>query len=579
MRPLAPAAAGSEAQSPEPEAGMPPVLDPSGAREYPVPPMSIGNFNVPVPVNEPVKGYAPGSPERASLEARLDAMTAEVVEIPVVIGGEKILTGNTIDCVMPHDHGHVIAKAHQATPELIQKAIDSCEAARADWAAMPWEERAAIFLKAADLLAGPWRDTINAATMLNQSKTCHQAEIDSACELIDFFKFNVKYMSDLYAEQPESAPGMWNRLEHRPLDGFVFAVTPFNFTSIAGNLPSAPAMLGNTAFWKPATTSLLSNWYVYRMFEEAGLPAGVINFVPGRGSQVGGAVFDDPRLGGVHFTGSTATFQHMWSTIGTNISKYGQYPRLVGETGGKDFVVAHASADATAVAVGLVRGAFEFQGQKCSAASRAYMPKSLWSDIRDQMGAMIADIKMGDVRDFSNFMGAVIDASAFADHKACIDSAKEDPACNIVFGGEYDDSKGWFVSPTVVEVTDPRHEMMKTEYFGPILSVYVYDDADYADVLALVDETAEYALTGAVFATDRAAVRQATDALRGAAGNFYVNDKPTGAVVGQQPFGGSRASGTNDKAGSILNLLRWVSPRTIKETFVPPHDWRYPFLG
>ncbi|MHC4940554.1 MAG: L-glutamate gamma-semialdehyde dehydrogenase [Planctomycetota bacterium] len=541
--------------------------------------MSLGSFNVPIPTNEPVSGFAPGSPERASLEARLDSMASEVIEIPVVINGEEHRTGNTIDALIPHDHGHVLAKAHQATPELIEAAIAGCEAARPAWAAMPWEERAAIFLKAADLLAGPWRDTVNAATMLGQSKTCHQAEIDSACELIDFFKFNVSYMAELYAEQPESNPGCWNRLEHRPLDGFVFAVTPFNFTSIAGNLPSAPAMLGNTSIWKPASTSLLSNWYLYKMFEAAGLPPGVINFVPGRGSQVGGAVFGSKHLGGVHFTGSTATFQHMWKTIGDNISNYGQYPRIVGETGGKDFVVAHSSAQVTELAVGLVRGAFEFQGQKCSAASRAYIPKSIWPAVRDEMGQMISDIKMGDVRDFSNFMGAVIDSSAFSDHKTCIDKAKEDPKCTIVFGGEYDDSKGYFVKPTVVEVSDPHHEMMKIEYFGPILSVYVYDDADYADVLKLVDETAEYALTGAIFATDRAAVIEATNALRFAAGNFYVNDKPTGAVVGQQPFGGSRASGTNDKAGSVLNLLRWVSPRTIKETFVPPSDWRYPFLG
>ncbi|MHC4958880.1 MAG: L-glutamate gamma-semialdehyde dehydrogenase [Planctomycetota bacterium] len=541
--------------------------------------MSLGSFDVPVPVNEPVLPYAPGSPERASIEKRLESMAQEVVDIPVVVNGVEHRTGTTLDALMPHDHGHVLAKAHQATPELIQQAIDGCEAARADWSAMPWEERAAIFLKAADLLAGPWRDTINAATMLGQSKTVHQAEIDAACELIDFYRYNVTYMAELYAEQPESNPGCWNRLEHRPLDGFVFAVTPFNFTSIAGNLPTAPAMLGNTSIWKPASTSLLSNWYVFKMLEAAGLPPGVVNFVPGRGSQVGGAVFSDPRLGGVHFTGSTATFQHMWRTIGDNIANYGQYPRIVGETGGKDFVVAHASAPATELAVALVRGAFEFQGQKCSAASRAYVPKSLWPAVRDEMGAMLADIKMGDVTDFSNFMGAVIDKSAFADHKAAIDGAKADPKCSIVFGGEYDDSHGYFVSPTVVEVSDARHDMMKIEYFGPILSVHVYDDADWDDLLKLVDETSEYALTGAVFAGDRAVIRQATDALRYAAGNFYVNDKPTGAVVGQQPFGGSRASGTNDKAGSILNLLRWVSPRTIKETFVPPTDWRYPFLG
>jgi len=541
--------------------------------------MTIGSFNVPVPYNEPVRSYAPGSPERESIKARLDSMAAEQIEIPVMIGGEEFFTGNTIDALMPHDHQHVLAKVHLATPELVQQAIDNCEAAKPAWAAMPWEERAAIFLKAADLLEGPWRDTINAATMLGQSKTVHQAEIDAACELIDFFRYNVAYMADLYAEQPESAPGCWNRLEHRPLDGFVFSITPFNFTSIAGNLPTAPAMLGNTGIWKPSSTSVLSNWYLVKMFQAAGLPDGVINFVPSKGSTIGRVAFADRRFGGLHFTGSTGTFQHMWKTIGENISNYGQYPRIVGETGGKDFVVAHKSAEPTSLAVGLVRGAFEFQGQKCSAASRAYIPQTLWAQVRKEMGEMIADMKMGDIRDFSNFMGAVIDASAFADHKAAIDGAKADDSCTIVFGGEYDDSKGYFIKPTVIEVSDPHHDLMKNELFGPILSVYVYEDEDFDEVLELCDETAEYALTGAIFATDRTAVRQATDALRGAAGNFYVNDKPTGAVVGQQPFGGSRASGTNDKAGSILNMLRWVSPRTIKETFVPPTDWRYPFLG
>ncbi len=541
--------------------------------------MAIGNFNVPVPINEPVRGYAPGSPERASIEARLTSMAAEQIEIPVVIGGEEHFTGNTIDAVMPHDHKHVLAKVHLATPELVQQAIDSCEEARPEWAAMPWSGRAAVFLKCAELLAGPWRDTINASTMLGQSKTVHQAEIDSACELIDFFKFNVAYMQELYSEQPESGEGCWNRLDHRPLDGFVFAITPFNFTSIAGNLPTAPAMLGNTALWKPSSTSVLSNWYLYKMFEAAGLPAGVINFVPSSGSVIGKVAFADRNFAGLHFTGSTKTFQFMWKTIGENVSNYGQYPRIVGETGGKNFVVAHPSAEATSLAVALVRGAFEYQGQKCSAASRAYIPKSLWPRVRDEMGVMMADIKMGDVRDFSNFLGAVIDATAFAEHKAAIDGAKADETCNVVMGGECDDSKGYFVSPTVIEVTDPHHDLMKTELFGPILAVYVYEDADFDEVLELCDETAEYALTGAIFANDRNVVRQATAALRGAAGNFYVNDKPTGAVVGQQPFGGSRASGTNDKAGSILNLLRWVSPRTIKETFVPATDWRYPFLG
>ena len=541
--------------------------------------MAIGNFNVPVPINEPVRGYAPGSPERASIETRLASMAAEQIEIPVVIGGKEHFTGNTIDAVMPHDHQHVLARVHLATPELVQQAIDSCEEARPEWAAMPWSGRAAVFLKCAELLAGPWRDTINASTMLGQSKTVHQAEIDSACELIDFFKFNVAYMQELYSEQPESGEGCWNRLDHRPLDGFVFAITPFNFTSIAGNLPTAPAMLGNTALWKPSSTSVLSNWYLYKMFEAAGLPAGVINFVPSSGSVIGKVAFANRNFAGLHFTGSTKTFQFMWKTIGENVSNYGQYPRIVGETGGKNFVVAHPSAEATPLAVALVRGAFEFQGQKCSAASRAYIPKSLWPRVRDEMGVMMADIKMGDVRDFSNFLGAVIDANAFAEHKAAIEDAKADEKCKVVLGGECDDSKGYFVSPTVIEVTDPHHDLMKNELFGPILSVYVYEDADFDEVLELCDETAEYALTGAIFANDRNVVRHATAALRGAAGNFYVNDKPTGAVVGQQPFGGSRASGTNDKAGSILNLLRWVSPRTIKETFVPATDWRYPFLG
>jgi len=541
--------------------------------------MAIGNFNVPVPINEPVRGYAPGSPERASIETRLASMAAEQIEIPVVIGGKEHFTGNTIDAVMPHDHQHVLARVHLATPELVQQAIDSCEEARPEWAAMPWSGRAAVFLKCAELLAGPWRDTINASTMLGQSKTVHQAEIDSACELIDFFKFNVAYMQELYSEQPESGEGCWNRLDHRPLDGFVFAITPFNFTSIAGNLPTAPAMLGNTALWKPSSTSVLSNWYLYKMFEAAGLPAGVINFVPSSGSVIGKVAFANRNFAGLHFTGSTKTFQFMWKTIGENVSNYGQYPRIVGETGGKNFVVAHPSAEATPLAVALVRGAFEYQGQKCSAASRAYIPKSLWPRVRDEMGVMMADIKMGDVRDFSNFLGAVIDANAFAEHKAAIEDAKADEKCKVVLGGECDDSKGYFVSPTVIEVTDPHHDLMKNELFGPILSVYVYEDADFDEVLELCDETAEYALTGAIFANDRNVVRHATAALRGAAGNFYVNDKPTGAVVGQQPFGGSRASGTNDKAGSILNLLRWVSPRTIKETFVPATDWRYPFLG
>ena len=541
--------------------------------------MTHGVFRIPPPKNEPVKDYAPGSPERESLVARLEAMAAETVEVPVIVGGEELRTGDTRSMVMPHDHGHELGTFHQAGEAEVARACEAAEEARGTWTRMPWEERAAIFLKAAELLAGPWRDTINASTMLGQSKTCHQAEIDAACELIDFWRFNAAYMEQLYSEQPESSAGMWNRVEHRPLDGFVFAITPFNFTSIAGNLPTAPAMLGNTCLWKPASTSVLSNYYLMKLFEEAGLPDGVINFLPGSGAKVGDPVLADRRLAGIHFTGSTGVFQGIWRTIGENIQSYAQYPRLVGETGGKDFVVAHSSADPQALAVGLVRGAFEYQGQKCSAASRAYIPSSLWDDVRDRMGAMVAEIGVGDVCDFSNYMGALIDASSFNKLKEAIDSARSDSNADVVIGGEYDDSQGYFVKPTVAQVKDPKHHLMRTEFFGPLLSVYVYDDARYEETLQLCATTSDYGLTGAIFATDRAAVRTAVDELRFAAGNFYINDKPTGAVVGQQPFGGSRASGTNDKAGSLLNLLRWVSARTMKETFVPPTDYRYPYMG
>ena len=541
--------------------------------------MTHGVFRTPAPKNEPVRDYAPGSTERSSLEARLTSMAAETVDVPLIIGGDEVRTGDVRDIRMPHDHGHVLGTFHQAGEGEVARAIDASEEAKRDWSEMPWEERAAIFLKAADLLAGPWRDTINASTMLGQSKTCHQAEIDAACELIDFYRFNVSYMEQLYMEQPESAPGMWNRVEHRPLDGFVFAITPFNFTSIAGNLPTAPAMLGNTALWKPASTSVLSNYYLMKMFEEAGLPPGVINFLPGSGAKVGDPVIADRRLAGIHFTGSTGVFQGIWKNIGNNIAGYGQYPRLVGETGGKDFVIAHSSAEPQALAVALVRGAFEYQGQKCSAASRAYVPKSLWSDVRDRMGEMVAEIGVGDVCDFSNFMGALIDKNSYDKLKEAIDLGRSDSSCDVVIGGEYDDSTGWFVKPTVVECRDPKHHLMRTEFFGPLLSVYVYDDERYEETLDLCATTSDYGLTGAVFATEREAVRTGVDRLRFAAGNFYINDKPTGAVVGQQPFGGSRASGTNDKAGSLLNLLRWVSARTMKETFVPPTDYRYPYMG
>ena len=541
--------------------------------------MTHGIFQTPLPQNEPVLDYAPGSPERASLEAELARQAAEQVEVPVIVGGREIHTGDTEKMVAPHDHQHVLGTFHQARPEDIAAAMDAATEARCTWDALPWQERAAIFLRAAELLATTWRDKINAATMLNQSKTAHQAEIDSACELIDFFKFNVAYAQQLYEEQPESAPGMWNRLEHRPLDGFVFAITPFNFTSIAGNLPTAPALLGNTAIWKPASTSVLSNYYLMKLFEEAGVPAGVLNFLPGSGPVIGDAVLADRRLGGVHFTGSTAVFQTIWKAVGENIAKYGQYPRLVGETGGKDFVFAHPSANVEALAIALLRGAFEYQGQKCSAASRAYVPKSLWGDVKERLAAELAEVKMGDVRDFSNFLGAVIDARSFAKQKAAIEGARASSVAEVVIGGECDDSTGWFVQPTVIEAKDPSYDTMCTELFGPVLTVHVYDDAKLDEALGQCATGSDYALTGAIFAEDRHAVHAMTNKLRFAAGNFYVNDKPTGAVVGQQPFGGSRASGTNDKAGSILNLMRWVSPRTIKETFVPPTDWRYPFLG
>lgn len=541
--------------------------------------MTHGIFRTPPPINEPVKGYAPNSAEKKSLKATLKNLAQSELEIPLIIGGREIRTGEFETATMPHDHRHVIAKIHRAKPEHVALAIEAASQAKLAWERTPWEERAAIFLRVGELLAGPWRDRINASTMLGQSKTVHQAEIDSACETIDFMRFNVHYMERLYAEQPQSAPGIWNRLEHRPLDGYVFAVSPFNFTSIAANLASAPAMLGNTVVWKPASTSIYSNYMLMKLYEAAGLPAGVINFVPGQGSVIGEAGIADRRLAGVHFTGSTGVFNGIWSTVGKNIAKYGQYPRLVGETGGKDFVFVHASAEVDVAAVALVRGSFEYQGQKCSAASRAYVPKSMWPALKERMGAMLAEIKTGDVTDFTNFMGAVIDKKSYDKLKGAIDAASSSKAARVVFGGKCDSSKGWFIEPTVIEALDPKYDTMCTELFGPILTIHVYDDARYAETLELCNTTSEYALTGAILANDRAAVRQAVDALRFAAGNFYINDKPTGAVVGQQPFGGARASGTNDKAGSILNLLRWISPRTIKETFVPPTDWRYPFLG
>jgi len=541
--------------------------------------MSLGTFRVPTPINEPVKSYAPRSPERAALENELALTASREVEIPLVIGGKEVRTKKIGTAVMPHDHGHVLARFHQAGAAEVQAAVDAAEAARPAWCALPWEERAAVFLRAAEMLTTTHRDRVNAATMLGQSKTCHQAEIDAACEMIDFWRFNVHFAERIYAEQPISAPGVWNRLEHRPLDGFVLAITPFNFTSIGGNLPTAPAILGNTALWKPASTSILSNWELFQLLRDAGLPDGVINWIPGQGSVVGEIALASPRLGGVHFTGSTSTFNSIQHTVAKNLAHYGQYPRLVGETGGKDFIFAHVSCDVRALAVALVRGAFEYQGQKCSAASRAYVPKSLWKQVKAELGSMLAEVKMGDVRDFTNFVGAVIDESSFKKQKSAIAAAAKSKSANVVFGGKCDSKKGWFVEPTVIEAIDPHYDTMQTELFGPVLTIHVYDDKRYDKALELCATTSSYALTGAIFATDRGAVAQATTALRFAAGNFYVNDKPTGAIVGQQPFGGSRMSGTNDKAGSILNMLRWVSPRTIKETFVPPHDWRYPFLG
>ncbi len=540
--------------------------------------MSAGFYNIAKPANEPVMPYAPGSEEKKLLKAELKRQSSSEIEIPLIIGGREITTGQLADCVMPHDHQHLLGRYHKAGTAEIEQAIKAAGEAKSDWAAMPWEERAAIFLKAGELLATKHRQVLNAATMLGQSKNAFQAEIDAACELIDFYRYNAYYMQELMKEQPASAPGIWDRLDSRPLDGFVFAITPFNFTSIAGNLPTAPAMLGNTVIWKPASSSVYSAWFIMQLLQEAGLPDGVINLVPGRGGEVGNPVMASPELAGVHFTGSTEVFQGMWNTIGNNIHNYKQYPRIVGETGGKDFVFAHPSADVKALATALVRGAFEYQGQKCSAASRAYIPESLWSGVRALLEEDIATMKMGDVQDFTNFINAVIDENAFDTITGYIRQAEQSQDAEIIIGGGYDKSSGYFIEPTVVLAENPRFVTMVEEIFGPVLTIYVYPDNEFAQTLQLCDQTAEYALTGAVFAQDRQAVIQATEALRGAAGNFYINDKPTGAVVGQQPFGGSRASGTNDKAGSLLNMLRWVSPRTIKETFVPPTDFRYPFM-
>jgi 1-pyrroline-5-carboxylate dehydrogenase len=541
--------------------------------------MTSGVFTPPAPHNEPVRDYPPGSPERASLKARLDEMASGTVEIPMLIGGREVRTGRTGTVVMPHDHDHVLAEFHRGGEAEVAQAIQAAAAAREEWAQTPWEARAAVFLRAAELLAGPWRDTLNSATMLGQSKTAYQAEIDAACELVDFWRWNATYMHRLMSEQPVSSPGMWNRIEYRPLEGFVFAVAPFNFTAINGNLPTAPALMGNTVVFKPASTAVYSAYFLMRLYEEAGLPPGVINMVLGSGAEIGEAVITHPDLAGIHFTGSTPVFQGMWRTVGQNIDRYHGYPRLVGETGGKDFIFAHPSADPAAVATAIVRGSFEYQGQKCSAASRVYAPSNLWPQLREALREQVATIKMGDVRDFRNFMGAVIDASAFATQRDAVKLATEAKDAQVLVGGETDDSQGYFVSPTVVETTDPGFDLMRRELFGPVVTAYVYDEKHVDDTLELVDKTSPYALTGAVFATDRRAIEHASAALRNAAGNFYVNDKPTGAVVGQQPFGGARASGTNDKAGSMWNLMRWTSPRTMKETFVPATDYRYPFMG
>ncbi|HEX4063799.1 MAG TPA: L-glutamate gamma-semialdehyde dehydrogenase [Streptosporangiaceae bacterium] len=536
---------------------------------------------VPVPANEPVRHYQPGSQDRAALETKIKELAGTQAELTMTIGGrQRMGSGELINVVQPHNHRHVLGHLANATDADVTAAIDAAAAAAPGWRALSFDDRAAVLLKAADLLAGPWRQAINAATMLGQSKSPFQAEIDAACELIDFWRYNVHYARRLLAEQPESGPGTWNRMEYRPLEGFVLAITPFNFTSIAGNLPTAPALLGNTVVWKPSHTQQLSAHIIMRVLEAAGLPPGVINLVTGYGQSLSNVALPHPDLAGIHFTGSTQTFQHLWRTIGENITGYRSYPRLVGETGGKDFVIAHPSADPGVLATALIRGAFEYQGQKCSAASRAYVPRSIWSRLRDDFVAQVESLTMGDVtEDLSLFMGAVIDDRAYAKHATALGRARKDQSVRVLTGGHTDDSVGYFVRPTVVQSSDPKDQMFNTEYFGPILAVHVYDDERYADTLTQAADAAKYALTGSIIAQDRAAIAQATDALRFAAGNFYINDKPTGAVVGQQPFGGARASGTNDKAGSIFNLIRWVNARTIKESFVPPTDYHYPHMG
>jgi 1-pyrroline-5-carboxylate dehydrogenase len=535
-----------------------------------------GIRRVPQPINEPNKSYAPGSPERAELKARLKQMGAERIEIPLVIGGKEVRTGRTAHAVMPHEHKHILADYHLAGPEHVQQAIAAAADGRREWGSWPWEDRAAVLLRAAELLATTWRATINAATMLGQSKTVFQAEIDSASEMIDFWRFNAYFAQELYSQQPISGPGVWNQMEYRPLEGFIYAISPFNFTAIGGNLTTAPALVGNSVVWKPASSAMLSGYYTLKVLEAAGLPPGVINFIPGDAREISNQLLDSSELAGIHFTGSTEVFNAMWKKIGENIGRYRGYPRLVGETGGKDFIVVHPSADPVEVAVAIARGGFEYQGQKCSAASRVYVPRSLWNDVRDRTVAMMKEIKVGDVTDFRNFMGAVIDQKAFTKISGYLDDAKRN--AKIVSGGTATGDEGYFIEPTLIETTDPAYRSLCEEIFGPVVTAYVYPDNEWRETLDVVDRTSPYALTGAVFSRDRVAIREAASALRNSAGNFYINDKPTGAVVGQQPFGGARASGTNDKAGSMLNLVRWVSARTIKETFVPPRDYTYPFM-
>ena len=541
--------------------------------------MSIGIFNVPALKNEPVKSYAPGSPERSELKKALAEARAKVIDIPQYIGSEEVYSENKKAVSPPHDHQHILGYFHEGTKEDVAQAIDAALEARKSWAALTWEQRAAIFLKAAELIAGPYRAEMNAATMLGQSKNAYQAEIDSACEIIDFLRLNVNFMRDIYEEQPISSEGVWNRMEYRPLEGFIFAITPFNFTAIAGNLPAAPALMGNVVIWKPAFTQVYAANVIMRIFKEAGLPDGVINMVLADGPVAGDVIFKHPDFSGVHFTGSTKVFQTIWKTIGENIATYKTFPRIVGETGGKDFVLAHKSADAKAVATGLVRGAFEYQGQKCSAASRAYIPSNLWEEVKAFMLADLAEIKMGGVEDFSNFVNAVIDEKSFDKIASYINGAKASADTEIVAGGNFDKSKGYFVEPTIIQAFKPDYVTLCEEIFGPVLTIYVYDENEFEQIIPVIDATSPYALTGAVFSKDRYAIEYATRHLVNAAGNFYINDKPTGAVVGQQPFGGARASGTNDKAGSVLNLLRWVSPRALKETLVSPKDYKYPFLS